>query len=86
MNEMEKIIMDILKSIVGNRFTEEIGLDTSLTDDLGFESISVIRLIIELENAFDISISDVSDEINFSEINKVSDVVKLVSFVKNRNK
>lgn len=61
-------------------------MDTSLTDDLGFESISVIRLIIELENAFDISISDVSDEINFSEINKVSDVVKLVSFVKNRNK
>ena len=52
-----------LKAIIKDIVTEDIDVnvindDTVLTDDLGFDSVQIISLIVELESQFNIEIED----------------------------
>lgn len=50
--------------------------DITLTDDLGFDSIMMIELIVELEDEFEIEIDE--DDITLDEINDISSLIELV--------
>lgn len=53
--KLKKIIMDVATSDVD---LNEINDNTVLTDDLGFDSVQIISLIVELESQFNIEIED----------------------------
>ncbi|MCD7949828.1 MAG: acyl carrier protein [Erysipelotrichaceae bacterium] len=53
---------------------DEIQLDSSLNDDLGIDSLDAVELSLDLENEFDIEISD--EEL--SSLKTVEDIVKLI--------
>ncbi|MCD7893798.1 MAG: acyl carrier protein [Erysipelotrichaceae bacterium] len=52
----------------------EIKLDSSLNDDLGIDSLDAVELSLDLENEFDIEITD--EEL--SSLKTVEDIVKLI--------
>jgi len=57
-----------LKNIVSNVATQDVDIDainekTILTNDLGYDSVQIIELIVELENEFEIEIEDEDLEI-----------------------
>lgn len=58
MSEIEKILINIIKRCDNSVDTDEINNKTDLVNDLGFDSISIIQLVVELENEFDIEIDD----------------------------
>ncbi len=53
---------------------DEIKLDSSLNDDLGIDSLDAVELSLDLENEFDIEITD--EEL--SSLKTVEDIVKLI--------
>lgn len=53
--KLKKIIVDIASIAVG---ISEINDNTILTKDLGFDSVQIISLIVEIESQFDIEIED----------------------------
>lgn len=53
--KLKKIIVDIASIAVG---INEINDNTILTKDLGFDSVRIISLIVEIESQFDIEIED----------------------------
>lgn len=68
----EKIKEMIAKEL--NVPESKINLDTNFVDDLGADSLDAIQLVMAVEEAFDISISDEEAQT----IQKVSDIVKLI--------
>ena len=58
MSEIEKKLINIIKHCDDSVDTKEINNKTDLVNDLGFDSISIIQLVVELENEFDIEIND----------------------------
>ena len=55
MNSTKEIINAI---ITEKRFSDKITADMSLSDDLGFDSLSLVELIVDLEDKFDIVIEE----------------------------
>lgn len=53
--KLKKIIVDIAPIVVE---ISEINDNTVLTKDLGFDSVQIISLIVEIESQFDIEIED----------------------------
>lgn len=53
---------------------EDVKLETSLTDDLGADSLDAVELNMALEEAFEISIPDEA----LAEMKLVSDIVKYI--------
>ena len=53
---------------------EDISLTTNIKNDLGLNSLELVNLVVELENTFNIHISD--DEIN--NIETVNDAIKVI--------
>lgn len=53
--KLKKIIVDIAPTVVE---ISEINDNTVLTKDLGFDSVQIISLIVEIESQFDIEIED----------------------------
>ncbi|MCD7839897.1 MAG: acyl carrier protein [Erysipelotrichaceae bacterium] len=53
---------------------DEIKLDSSLNDDLGIDSLDAVELSLDLENEFDIEITD--EELGG--LKTVEDIVKLI--------
>lgn len=68
---IDKIILNISFSKV-----KLLSIDTTLKDDLGFDSLDIVELIIELENEFYVSILDIDNIKNVGEcydlINKLT--------------
>lgn len=67
---MKKIIVDRL-SVDEDKIT----LDATFKDDLGADSLDIVELIMELEDEFDLEISDEDAE----KISTVGDVVTYIS-------
>ena len=67
--KIQKIIADIL-----NYKPEEIRPETKFIDDLGADSLDLFQIILEIEQTFEISISD--DQIE--SISTVSDAVEAI--------
>lgn len=76
---IDKMIDEIISEILNNKEEKTCFRGKNLIDDLDFDSIMVIRLIVELENTFDIIIED--EEI---ELEILCDYDNLVDFIKNK--
>ncbi|MCX7568455.1 acyl carrier protein [Tumebacillus sp. DT12] len=75
---MSAEIFDRVKNIIVDRLgveEGEISLQSSFKDDLGADSLDVVELVMELEDEFDMEISDEDAE----KINTVGDVVTYIA-------
>lgn len=71
-------ILDRVKKIVIDRLgvdEEKVTLEASFKDDLGADSLDVVELVMELEDEFDLEISDEDAE----KITSVGEVVTYIS-------
>lgn len=68
--KIKEIIAEIL-----DLNAEEISDDASILDDLGADSIAIMEIVMEIEEAFDIEID--SDEI--PKLKSVSDIVNFIN-------
>lgn len=71
---MNEKVIDILFKLSGK---ENIETDNTLVDDLGLDSLLMVSLLIEIEEAFDIELDE--SDMNPFELISVNDVVSLVS-------
>jgi acyl carrier protein len=70
-------VIDRVKNIVVDRLgveESEVTLEASFEDDLGADSLDVVELVMELEDEFDLEISDEDAE----KITTVGEVVKYI--------
>lgn len=75
---MSADILERVKSIIVDRLgvgETEIKLESSFKEDLGADSLDVVELVMELEDEFDLEISDEDAE----KINTVGDVVTYIT-------
>lgn len=74
MNEQEVLnkLTDIFNTIIGN--VDNIQMSSLLREDLGINSIGLIYFVVAIEEAFEISMDDVS----FDTFKTVADVVKYI--------
>ena len=71
-------VFDRVKKIIVDRLgvkEEEITLDSRFKEDLGADSLDVVEFIMELEDEFELEISD-------EEAEKISKVGEVVDFIK----
>ena len=74
-------VFERVKRIVVDRLgvdESEVTLDASFKDDLGADSLDVVELVMELEDEFDMEISDEDAE-------KISTVGEVVEYIKSRS-
>lgn len=70
-------VLDRVKSIVVERLgvdEEEVTMEASFKDDLGADSLDVVELVMELEDEFELEISDEDAE----KITTVGEVVEYI--------
>ncbi len=70
-------IFDRVKKIIVDRLDvdeEEVSLNSAFKEDLGADSLDIVELIMELEDEFELEISDEDAE----KISKVSEVVDYI--------
>lgn len=78
----EESIEDQIKTMLGDRFivsvpADEIDDDASLVDVYGVDSVSVLELIVGLEETFGISVGDTDFSIdNFQTVRAIADFVR----------
>ena len=78
------LVKNIIKDILSEDLREiEIKLESRF-DDLGFDSIKFIGLILNLEDVVDKDIDDIVSEIDLSSLQTVSDVVNFIKGLKSR--
>jgi len=73
-------IFEKVKSVIVDRLgvdESEVTLDASFKDDLGADSLDLVELVMELEDEFDLEISDEDAE-------KISTVGDVVEYIKSR--
>ncbi len=70
--EKIKFIIENLNPNEGGRVEDHM----DLIDDLGFDSINMLQLIIELEEQFDISISD--DDLDIDNFKNIKSITALI--------
>ncbi|GBF12219.1 acyl carrier protein [Tepidibacillus infernus] len=71
-------IFDRVKKIIVDRLgvdEEEVKLESSFKDDLGADSLDIVELVMELEDEFEIEISD-EDAEKISKVGEVVDYIK----------
>lgn len=75
---MEDTLSRVTKIIVDRLGIEEseVTLEASFKDDLGADSLDVVELVMELEDEFDLEISD-------EEAEKISTVADVVTYIDN---
>lgn len=85
-NTMEEVnrmsdILDRVKKIVVDRLgveEEKVTLEASFKDDLGADSLDVVELVMELEDEFDLEISDEDAE-------KITSVGEVVNYIQSHS-
>lgn len=73
MADVYEQVKDIIVEEIGVE-VEKINLSASIIDDLGADSLDLVELIMKLEEAFDIEVSDEDAE----KLNTVGDVVSYI--------
>lgn len=71
---------ELLYALIKNNLSviyenEKISSETDLIKDLGFDSITIIQLILDIEETFDI---EINDEIEYEELVLVGKLEKLI--------
>lgn len=74
-DKIKEIIVDELSGVSGMAITD-IKEENSLSNDLGLDSLDFVEIVIDLENAFGISIHD--DEMDPMGDNSVKDLIDLI--------
>ena len=80
-NQMDAVIKKVTKiaeGIAGKNYKGKVTASANLTLELGFDSIKGLRMIIELERTFGVSIADLDSDINFAEYDTIEKIAKLV--------
>lgn len=73
-------IFEIVKKIIVDRLDvdeEKVKLEASFKEDLNADSLDVVELVMELEDEFDLEISDEDAE-------KITSVGKVVEYIKSK--
>lgn len=65
-----------VKSVVGSLCEMEVSENDLLKEDLGFDSLSLVNVVFELEEAFEVQFD--ADNLNPDELLRVSDLIELV--------
>lgn len=73
--------MDNTKAVINSiltekRFSDAIAADMKLSEDLGFDSLSLVELIVDLEDRFDIEIDE--SDLDPSRLKTVAQIYSLV--------
>ena len=73
--------MDNTKAVINSiltekRFSDAIAADMKLSEDLGFDSLSLVELIVDLEDRFDIEIDE--SDLDPSQLKTVAQIYSLV--------
>jgi acyl carrier protein len=71
----EKVIKVIMEQLDVTK--EECVLEASFIDDLGADSLDIVELLMEMEEAFDIEIAD-------EELEKIATIKDVVDFLKQK--
>ena len=66
-------VISILEDLSGKK---EVGQQERLQEELGLDSLSMVRLLVEIEEAFEITLDE--SDMNPYDLITVSDVIKLV--------
>ena len=74
MDNTKEITNSILKE---KRFSDTITSDMKLSEDLGFDSLSLVELIVDLEDRFDIEIDE--SDLDPSQLKTVGQIYSLVN-------
>ncbi len=77
--EMADVLERVTKIVIDRLGVEEsaVNLEASFKDDLGADSLDVVELVMELEDEFDMEISD-------DEAEKISTVGDAVNYIKSQ--
>jgi acyl carrier protein len=71
-------VVAIVRDVAGPTAGSELGPSTRLIDDLGFDSFTAIRLMIEVDRSLGVDLAARSDEVDLTRIVTIGDLVKLV--------
>jgi Acyl carrier protein len=74
----EKIVINILKTLVINNKKTSISLNSYLREDLGIDSMKIIYLALQLQQKMGITFNASNGDFDFTSINTVRDVIDLV--------
>jgi acyl carrier protein len=74
MSDVEKKIKSIVLDRLDNLSIDEINPMAKLTEDLGADSLTIVEIIMELEDTFDIEISDN----DIDEKSTIDDIIKYI--------
>lgn len=79
--ELKKKIYELIFRIAMNSGLEvgTLSDETNISSDLGFDSVALIELIVEIENEFDIEIDE-----NDIDVNNLVVIGKLISMIEER--
>lgn len=79
MNDLTTVLERVTKVVVDRLGVEEseVKLEASFRDDLGADSLDVVELVMELEDEFDMEISDEDAE-------KISTVGSAISYIEGK--
>lgn len=74
---MEKKLKQVIALVSNGKIeADDIGTNTILTDDFGFDSIQIIQMIVELENAFGIEFDD--DELDIDNLTVYNNLKEII--------
>lgn len=76
MNDIKEKIKKVIADCVVDIEVDCIIDSTSLVDDLGFSSINLVQLVVDLENEFNIEISD--ENLTIEKLATFKDVVSII--------
>jgi len=72
------MVFETVRDTLANQFEidpSEITMDTNLIDDIGADSLDVVELIMSLEDAYGISVSD-DEAANLTTVGKIVDYIE----------
>lgn len=77
---IEEKLKSIIVYFVEGVDTNSISDETNLLDDLGFDSVDLIKFVVKIEEAFDIEIDD--DDLELDRLIVFGELVNLISELK----
>ena len=81
MTTNEKMVIEMLGQIISSKRKVTISLTSNLRDELGIDSIKLLNLILDVEKVLKIDITTLSEDIDFSNIETVADIVRILDSV-----
>ena len=78
MKAAEDLVLEIIANAVPVNFRGKVALSSNLTEDLGFNSLKLLSLSLELEKKANFDVLRASEEADLSGIRTVSDVSVMV--------